>query len=164
MDFVTRLPLIGNGPTVLPTADKPERELFDIARSHPEQGRTEMYFNETLSAVARAYTERMARANFFSHVDPSGYGSDWRVRQAGYALPYPDERDANHIESITAWYDSAQGAFNRWMETGHRLHILAIDVFFREQSQIGVGHFFLESSEWGHYWVFLSCPPEEGAI
>lgn len=160
MPVTTFLPSIHNeSPPAPQAAPDKARELFDIAATDPEQGRTVMAWNELLAAVARAYAERLAREDFFSHVDPSGFGPDWRVRQAGYALPYPVRpADINHVESITAWYDTAQGAFNRWMETGHRVHILALNDFFRVQSEVGIGHFFLEASEWGHYWVFLSAP------
>lgn len=155
------LPAIHNGPAIAGQSDK-ARQLFDIARLHPEQGRTVMAWNETLAAVARSYAERMARERFFSHVDPQGFGPNHRIRQAGYRLPdnYGDAPAANNCESITAVYNTAQGAWGRWLESAHRVHVLGLIYQFNEQSEIGVGHYELEGSRYGHYWVFLSTHPE----
>lgn len=155
----TFLPMIGNGPTIAAQSDK-ARQLYDIARAHPLQQRPQMAWSDLLASVATAYAERMARERFFSHVDPQGRGADHRVREAGYSLPYGGERDINHVESITAYYEDAQGAFDRWLTTGHRVHVLATDPFYAEQTEVGVGFYELEGSEWIRYWVFIACPPE----
>ena len=43
--------------------------------------------NVTLSRVARAYGERMARENFYGHVDPQGRGVGDRIAAAACFLP-----------------------------------------------------------------------------
>lgn len=167
MPVTTLLPSIANESPVpggTPPQAEPdkERELFDIARAHPEQGRNEMAWSDTLAAVALAYAERMAREDFFSHVDPQGFGPNARIRQGGFKLPdwYGTEDDANNCESITAVYDTAQGAWDRWLISAHRVHTLGEDKFYREQSQVGIGFYFLDSSRYKNYWVFLSAPEE----
>lgn len=160
MGFVTRLPSIHNDSANMSQGNAQERALFKIAAADPNQQRPELVLNNKLIMVARAYAERLARESFFSHVDPQGFGPDYRARQAGYSLPYSGTQDINHIESITAVYEDAQGAWNRWLESEHRIHVLGANDFFREQTQIGVGHFELKGSVYQHYWVFLSAPPE----
>ena len=102
----------------------------------------------------------MGTRAYFSHTNPDGYGPNYLVQQAGYALPnwYSQELDANNIESIAAGYGTASAAWEGWMNsTGHRTHILGLDSFWAEQTDYGIGYAYIPGSPYGHYWVVITA-------
>jgi hypothetical protein len=140
-----------------------EREIADFAINHPDQGRPFMNCDPTLAQVARARALDMGIRNYFSHTNLDGYGPNYLVRQAGYALPtwYGTANDANNIESIAAGYTTAAAAWTGWLNSaGHRTHVLAEDTFWADQTNYGIGYAYVSNSTYKHYWVFISAPPE----
>jgi uncharacterized protein YkwD len=141
-----------------------ETAVAELAINDPNQQRTEMNCNPILAQVARAKAMDLATRNYFDHTDPDGFGPNYYVRQAGYQLPgfYGSANDSNNIESIGAGYTTAESAWNGWLtSSGHRMHVLGEAAFWREQTNYGIGHYYDPNSGYGHYWVFLSAPPEE---
>jgi uncharacterized protein YkwD len=141
-----------------------EQEIANFARSHPDQGRSVMNCDPILAQVARERALDMGTRNYFSHTNPDGFGPNYLVKQAGYALPiwYSQKDDANNVESIAAGYSTAIAAWTGWLNSsGHRTHVLAEATFWAEQTNFGVGYAYVPGSTYTHYWVFISAHPEE---
>lgn len=118
--------------------------------------------NDDLFASARFHAVEMADHNYFGH--QSQVTQDWpnkMARDQGYQLPdfFPD--DSNYIESI-----AAGNAFGKPADVikllivdagipslGHRNHLLGIDSFNEQATEIGVGHGFNLASFYDHYWA-----------
>ena len=141
-----------------------EREIANLAINHPDQGRPFMNCNPILAQVARERALDMGTRNYFSHTNPDGFGPNYLVRQAGYALPtwYDVANDANNIESISGGYSTAATAWAGWLNSaGHRVHVLGQEEFWADQTNFGIGYAYVPNSTYRHYWVFISAPPEE---
>ena len=141
-----------------------EWEIANLAINHPSQGRPFMNCDPTLAQVARERALDMGTRNYFSHTNPDGFGPNYLVRQAGYALSswYNTANDANNIESIAAGYTTVAAAWNGWLNSsGHRAHVLAETSFWAKQTSYGIGYAYVPNSTYRHYWVFISAPPEE---
>jgi uncharacterized protein YkwD len=141
-----------------------EQEIADLAAQHPDQGRLFMSCDPILANVARERALDMGTRSYFSHTNPDGFGPNYLVRQAGYGLPswYGTANDANNIESIAAGYTTAAAAWAGWLNSsGHRVHVLAEDPFWADQTHYGIGYAYVSNSPYKHYWVFISAPPEE---
>lgn len=166
--FRTYAPLITGsaaGARVRKTCDLSAQEvqLLSLAESHPQQRRLTLTCSPTLAAVARARALDMGRRDYFSHVNPDGLGPNYLVRQAGYDLPawWPSDPRANNIESIGGGYATAQKAWQAWLNSSmHEKHVLGLDDFWARQTNIGIGYAYVEDSEFKHYWVFISAPPQ----
>jgi uncharacterized protein YkwD len=138
-----------------------ESVVADLMAADPDQGRPQLRCHPILAQVARARAVDMGRRDYFSHTTPEGYGPNYLVRQAGFALPewYNTATGANNIESIAAGYISSQEVWNAWTKSSqHRTHILAQEEFWAEQVEYGIGYAFVEGSRYGHYWVVLTAP------
>lgn len=62
--------------------DSDEREIFElINEERSKKGLGELNWDSSLSRLARAYSQKMARENFFSHYDRSGEAVDGRARR-----------------------------------------------------------------------------------
>lgn len=62
-------------------ADADEREIFDlINQERGKKGLGELNWDSNLSQMARAYSQKMARENFFSHYDGDGGSVETRAR------------------------------------------------------------------------------------
>lgn len=160
------LPSISNGPSlpVIPTGGDllPLEQLFSMLKSHPLQGRKNLQSNKTLSAVARAKCVDMATRDYVGHIDPDGYGANYRARELDYALPdwYSWDKDANNIESL-AWGGSGDPVqiWDSWYDStlGHKDHLLGLGDFYSQQVNVGMGYYYDPDSEYGHYWALLSA-------
>jgi uncharacterized protein YkwD len=126
------------------------------------QKRFSLTFNPILAQVARARAADMGRRNYFAHVNPDGVGPNTLVTQAGYVLPsfYGNERAGNFIESINGGGDTAEKAWDSWMNSpSHRKHILGLSDFYAQQVEYGVGHAYFPNSQYKHYWVIITAKP-----
>lgn len=140
-----------------------EKKLATLAKTHPGQERPEMRCNNILSEVAHERAMDMGQNGYFSHVNLDGYGPNFLVEQAGYELPewWSDSPTLNYIESIAAGYATADEAWNAWIKSNsHRTHVLGENDFWAEQTNYGMGYIYIEGSPFGHYWVFITAPPE----
>ena len=137
-----------------------ERQIADLMQQDPGQKRAAFNCNAILARVARARAEDMATRGYFDHTNPDGFGPNYLVRQAGYALPawYGTGTTDNFIESISAGSATAQETFTRWLASPlHRTHILAETQFYADQTNYGIGYF--AGGPTRHYWVVLTAPP-----
>lgn len=139
-----------------------EQLIADYLVSDPAQGRGTMTLNPILAQVARARAVDMATRNYFSHVNPSGFGPNYLVQAAGYPLPasWNSLPASNNIESIAAGSPTAAGAWQSWMgSVAHRTHILGLQPIYASQTSYGVGYAYSANSLYRHYWVILTAPP-----
>ncbi len=160
-DPFTYLPLILKPPACQQNSQ--ELQIANYAINHPNQGRQTMTCHPILAQVARERALDLGSRNYFSHVNPDGHGPNFLVRQAGYQLPswWSTDPSLNYIESIAGGYTTAESAWNAWLNSsGHRRHVLAENDFWAEQTNFGIGYAFVSDSKYGHYWIFLSAPPE----
>lgn len=160
------LPQIANGATVTSEGARDvEQQLFALMRDDPRQGRKDMVWHDVLAIAARNKCIRQAHERWTGHVSPQGYGPNWTVRQLGYQLPewYGQDNDANNLESLAHAGDGdVDACWQGWLNSpGHRAHVLGTDKFYAAQTNVGIGYYFLEGSEYGHYWAIISAPPED---
>jgi uncharacterized protein YkwD len=126
----------------------------------------QLRWNGQLAAIARQVAERMATGNYFAHRDPDGRGPNQRVAYAGYSLPadYPRDPEANNLESLAAGAPDGIEAINQLvLDAGvsppsHRVHMLALDSFYREHSEVGIGVACVPQSTYKYYYVVLTAP------
>jgi uncharacterized protein YkwD len=127
---------------------------------------TQLRWNGHLSAIARNVAERMAQGNYFAHRDPDGHGPNQRVAYAGYNLPsdYPRNPEANNLESLAAGAPNGIEAINQLVlddgvsPPSHRVHMLALDSFYNEHSEVGIGVACVPQSTYKYYYVVLTAP------
>jgi hypothetical protein len=137
-----------------------ELALANLFQNDPNQQRTRLECNPILAKVARERAQDMGNRNYFSHVNPDGYGPNYLVQQAGYILPshYCQDIDGNNIESIQAGCSTASCAWSSWMNSdGHSRHLLGLSSFFAEQTDFGIGYAYVPNSKYGHYWVIITA-------
>ncbi len=107
-----------------------------------------LLWNESLAKAAQAKAEDMRDRNYFAHVDPDGNGMNIKIVEAGYDLPEAWYKDpsANYFESLAAGASSGEAAIQMLIEDrntdppGHRNHLLALDEFWSNCSDIGIGY------------------------
>ena len=141
-----------------------ERQMASLMRGHPKQKREDFIYDARLNGVARAKARDMANRGYFSHIDPDGYGSNFKIAQTGYRLPiqWLAFKSSNQGESLLAGDASPATGLTRWLASGtHRSHILALAPFYQDQTRYGVGYHHDSTSKYRHYWVLLTAPPEQ---
>lgn len=95
------------------------------------------------------------------HTTPDGDTPNELVRRAGYVLPSYYPTKGNMVESIAAGYASADECWAAWMDSAsHSAHVLALDSFYCDQTNVGVGYFHSAKSHYVHYWCVISAPEE----
>ena len=125
-------------------------------------------WNQPLATIARRVAERMAKGNYLSHYDPEGLGANQRIIRAGYALPadYAEDPTANSLESLAAGAPTGIEAINQLIADegvsppAHRVHLLAMDPFYLEHSEVGIGVACATQSTYKYYYVVLTAPKE----
>lgn len=141
-----------------------EREMLALIRGHSKQKRSQLKWEPRLAKAARAKAQDMGRRGYYSHVDPDGIGPNRLVQKTGYRLPvaWTAFDETNYVESFVASYETAEGAFESLLSsTLHAQHLLGLSEFTRKETNGAVGYAYVPNSPYGHYWVFLSAPPEE---
>lgn len=139
-----------------------EMALARLMRQHPAQQRAAMHCDPILTGVARSRAEDMGRRDYVAHQTPEGQGPNELVVAAGYVLPpnYSLAPGSNNIESLAAGSSHVDTVWETWMSLpSHRLHLLADDDFFSQQTRYGIGYAYVPNSRYGHYWVVLTAPP-----
>ena len=129
------------------------------------EARPMLKINESLMKAAQAKAEDMANRNYFGHVDPDGYGMNYRIHQAGYSIPesWYSDKTSNYVESIGCGTNMSTGKsiINLLVldadvpSLGHRNHLLGIDEFNSTCVDIGIGHAYNANSLYKHYWSIL---------
>ena len=96
-------------------ADADEREIFDlINRERGKKGLGELNWDSNLSRLARAYSQKMARENFFSHYDGDGgsvetRAKDMRIKnwsKIGENLFFCEGYDNPNVMAVRGWMQS----------------------------------------------------------
>ena len=140
--------------------------LSGIAPQHP------LKWNATLAQVAQAKAEDMARNNYFGHVDKKGYGMNYYVNKAGYRLPesWLKDKKNNFCESIAAGSDTPldgiiqlinDGGVKQHTKAGHRVHLLGIGDFYKDNVDIGIGWATSTNSTYTSYMVVIITHPAQ---
>ncbi len=125
-----------------------------------------LHWNQPLATIARQAAERMAKDNYVSHFDPDGVGANQRVIRAGYSLPadYAEDPASNSLESLAAGAPNGIEAVDQLIADegvyppAHRIHLLAMDPFYLEHSEIGIGVACSPRSYYKYYYVVLTAP------
>lgn len=141
-----------------------EREMMAFIRGHSKQKRSQLKWEPRLAKAARAKAQDMGRRGYYSHVDPDGFGPNRLVQKTGYKLPvsWTAFDETNYVESFVAGHATAESAFKSLLgSTLHAQHLLGLSEFTRKETNGAVGYAHVPNSPYGHYWVFLSAPPEE---
>lgn len=110
--------------------------------------RTPLRWNNTLAKAAEKRAMDMAKRDYFDHTDPDGYGPNYHVNQAGYALnrDWLKRKNANNFESIGANHPSAVDGIKAMIigrnspGFGHRKHLLGMDEWNASLQDIGIGY------------------------
>lgn len=127
-------------------------------------------WNATLAQVAQTKAEDMAKKNYFSHVDPKGYGMNYYVNKAGYRLPdfWLKDVKKNFCESIAAGSDSPLDGIIQLIndddvkqhdKAGHRVALLGISDFCKDNVDIGIGWATSTKSKYKSYMVVIITKP-----
>lgn len=104
-------------------------------------------WNDTLALVAEQRALDMAKRNYFSHVDPSGYAVNYYINKAGYTLnsKWIKNKRENDFESLQAGAASAEEAVKNLIIDqgvsgyGHRKHLLGVGEWNASLVDIGIG-------------------------
>jgi uncharacterized protein YkwD len=144
-----------------PALNPQEEELAASMLGAEGQERPALELDPILCSVARARANDMGVRRYFGHVNPDGEAANYLIEAAGYPLPesWPDEPDANNVESIAAGYATALSVWRGWLGSAHhRTHLLGQDDFFRSHDRFGVGYASVPGSPYTHYWVVITAP------
>ncbi|MFN3316407.1 MAG: CAP domain-containing protein [Raineya sp.] len=112
--------------------------------------RQALIWNDTLAKVAQAKAEDMAKRNYFDHTNPEGKGINIMILEAGYQIPpeWTEPKNNNYFESLAAGnttpkegiiYLLRDGGVIDHKKAGHRSHLLGIDKFYSNLTDIGIG-------------------------
>ncbi|MGC6433698.1 MAG: CAP domain-containing protein [Crocinitomicaceae bacterium] len=120
-----------------------------------------LIWNDTLAKVAEQKAFDMANKNYFSHVDPSGYGINYYINKSGYELnpSWVKDKKANYFESISAEVPDAFSAISAFIidkevpSKGHRKHLLGLDEWNSSLKDIGIG--FIRRKTGSEYTTYV---------
>lgn len=143
--------------------DAEAAELMDLIRTHPDQQRATLHCDPILSRVAAEKAQDMASRGYFDHVSPNGIGPNYLVRSANFPLSerYSSDMTANNIETISAGTMTPAKTLKMFLKSsGHRVHLLGENDFYRAQEHIGIGTVEDPSSPYRYYWVVLIAEAE----
>jgi len=121
-----------------------------------------LVWNDTLAKVAEARAYDMANRNYFSHVNPDGYGVNYYINKSGYSLnrDWLKTKNLNYFESLAAGSIDGEDAIRQLIideddaKNGyrHRIHLLGLDEWSSSLTDIGIGFVSRESgSEYQTY-------------
>lgn len=154
-------PVIAQGEVIV----TPAQHLFKLLRDDPEQQRSFARWNDRLAKVARSRVYSQATEGWDGHTDPDGYGPNWWVEDSDYDLPgwYHQHADANNVESLAHnGTGDAQEVWDSLLKSeGHRLHVLGLLDFYAQQTEVGIGYYYLRGSAKRHYWSIITAPSEQ---
>lgn len=120
-----------------------------------------LIWNDTLAKVAEQKALDMASRNYFSHINPQGYGINYFIQKSGYLLSkdWTKNKSDNFFESIGAGIENGEDAITKFIidsnepSFGHRNHMLGITDWYGSLKDIGIG--FVESPEGSDYDSYI---------
>ncbi len=123
----------------------------------------ELNWNKELAHAAEMKALDMARRNYFGHVDPEGYGMNYWIVRTGYKLPddWIKNKSSNNFESIQAGLSNGKDIIMSLIfdegtnPPGHRNHLLGIESFWSNCTDIGIGIASNPDSEYRFYTCIL---------
>jgi uncharacterized protein YkwD len=122
-----------------------------------------LIWNDTLAKVAEARAADMIKRSYFSHVNPDGEGANILIHRAGYELDkeFLTPKSANYFESIQGGYEDGVEMINDLIvdegeaDRGHRKHLLGIDDWNSNLTDIGIGMVSSPDCEYGTISVVI---------
>lgn len=125
-----------------------EEVLALVNEERRQRGRSPLKLSWTLMDAAAVRAEELTVS--FSHTRPNGESCTSMIEDGAYTVG----------ENIAAGYATPEETVAQWMESpGHRANILNEDY-----TELGVGYFYREDSEYRHYWVQLFRRPMSKAV
>jgi|JI8StandDraft_2_1071088.scaffolds.fasta_scaffold00992_7 uncharacterized protein YkwD len=112
--------------------------------------RPNLLWNDTLASVAQKKAEDMVKRSYFGHTDPDGNGINILILREGFTIPeeWTIPKSNNYFESLSAGnvtpkegiiYLIKDGGVVSHKEAGHRNHLLGIEKFYANLTDIGIG-------------------------
>jgi uncharacterized protein YkwD len=125
------------------------------------KARPELVWSGALASAAQAKAEDMRDRGYFAHVDPDGKGTNIKIHEAGYTLTasFIDNKSNNFFESLGAGHGSGEEGIKALIldsgtnPPGHRNHLLGIDQFWANCTDVGIG--FARGGSYRTYMVVL---------
>ena len=119
-------------------------DLSNVVARHP------LRWNEALGRAAQAKAQDMADRQYLAHVDPDGYGMNYRINAEGYTLQenWYEDKSKNNFESCASnWASDGKHPIKQLIydggadqdNAGHRVHLLGIRDFWSDCYDIGIG-------------------------
>lgn len=161
-----------NNPFVVKEEAQQAYEYLNNIRSNPERyytplhlnaglpiTKTALHWNDTLAQVAEAKAMDMARRNYFSHVNPDGYGINYFIQQSGYKLnaAWTKNKSDNYFESLSAGAATGKETIETLIKDandpsyGHRNHLLGIGKWDASLADIGIGFVKCDDGKYPSY-------------
>ena len=127
------------------------------------EARAALNWDENLAKAAQEKAEDMANNNYFSHVDQNGYGMNYKINAAGYALEesWYSDISSNYFENICAGKSTGVSMVEMLVldegtnPPGHRNSLLGIGDFYKNNVDIGIGLAYNANSTYKYYWSIL---------
>lgn len=122
---------------------------------------TRVKWNDTLFKVAEAKALDMANRDYFSHVDPDGFGMNYYINKSGYTLnkDWLTSKDENNFESIAMGIIDGEDAIRTLIidsgvpSLGHRMHLLGVGEWNSSLVDIGIGYATIERRNTDYTYV-----------
>lgn len=125
-----------------------QESIVLVNEARTRAGLPRLQENDTLGRVAMAYSQRMARENFYGHVDPQGKGVGERIAATGYVAQMS-------AENIGRGQRDPATVVDGWLKSpGHRANILNADA-----REIGAGY-AIASPPYFHVWTHVFAAPD----
>jgi uncharacterized protein YkwD len=134
---------------VCPAAASLEQQVVDrVNVERAAAGCQPLTVDARLAQAATSHSSDMATNNYFSHTGLDGSTFDSRIAATGYQFQMVGE-------NIAAGAATAEAVMELWLNSpSHRANILNCGY-----TQIGVGHAYSASSDYGHYWIQVFATP-----
>lgn len=127
--------------------------------------RNNLIWSPELAKAAYNKAKDMAERNYFAHVDPDGYGMNYKINEAGFTLAdyLMKSKTSNNFESIAAGTNRNTGKIMIQQliidkgvpSLGHRKHLLGMTDFWANAEYCGIGFYKKPGSTYTHYICVL---------
>lgn len=130
-----------------------------------------LIWDTILAKEAQRKAAEMATQNYFAHVDKKGYGMNYYIYKAGFAIPetWVNDKKKNYVESLGATTEGpddfiAQLIIDKGVpDLSHRKHLLSVGDFFSKNTHVGIGIAYNPNSTYHYYCCVLIAPKTEAS-